>query len=107
MADKEQQARSDTAQHEMAFHFQLPPPFTGDAAESFSLWVLRFEVALNVSSSNLDKAKLLLPRSSGSAVSYWQSLLPAIGIYEIIRLSRLSVCHAKYRDVTESRKIVN
>lgn len=58
----------------MAFRIELPAPFTGEGEESFNSWILRFEVAVNVASPGLEKAKLLPARLSGPAFAYWQSL---------------------------------
>lgn len=62
----------------LPFRIDLPPPFSGDGAEPFHSWVQRFEVALAVSTTPLDKAKLLPAKLSGPAFSYWQTLSPAI-----------------------------
>ncbi|KAL6466207.1 hypothetical protein MHYP_G00263400 [Metynnis hypsauchen] len=84
MADDEQPAPSlrppaaavsaETARARVPFRIELPAPFTGDSLEPFSSWIQRFEVALEVSTAHLEKAKLLAARLSGPAFAYWQSL---------------------------------
>lgn len=60
------------------FRIDLPAPFSGDNAEPFGSWIQRFEVALNVSATSPDKAKLLPAKLTGPAFAYWQSLSPAV-----------------------------
>lgn len=62
----------------LPFRIDLPPPFSGDGSEPFHSWIQRFEVALAVSTTPLDKAKLLPAKLSGPAFSYWQTLSPEI-----------------------------
>ena len=66
------------ARADLPFRLELPPAFTGDSGESFNSWITRFEVAVNVSSSQVNKAKLLPARLCGPAFAYWQSLPTAI-----------------------------
>ena len=86
MADEEQAAPSNSlrtaasasvTQPLVPFRIELPAPFTGEGVEPFSSWIQRFEVALDVSTAQLDKPKLLAARLSGPAFAYWQSL-PAL-----------------------------
>lgn len=58
----------------LPFKLDLPSPFHGDGSESFSHWIQRFEVALNIAPSFQDRSKLLAAKLAGPAFSYWQSL---------------------------------
>ncbi|KAL7863381.1 hypothetical protein SRHO_G00123650 [Serrasalmus rhombeus] len=80
MADEEvQPAAPAAAMHsQLPFRIELPAPFTGEGLEPFSSWIQRFEVALEVSTAQLEKAKLLAARLSGPAFAYWQSLPPRV-----------------------------
>lgn len=74
------------------FRIDLPAPFSGDNAEPFSLWIQRFEVALNVSATPPDKAKLLPAKLTGPAFAYWQSLSPAVKAdYDLTKASLSAV----------------
>lgn len=76
----------------LPFRIDLPSPFCGDGSEPFHSWIRRFEVALAVSTTPLDKAKLLPAKLSGPAFSYWQTLSPAIqNDYDSVKASLTAV----------------
>lgn len=62
----------------LPFKIELPAPFRGEGTEPFSSWIQRFEVALPVAASPLEKAKRLPVRLTGPAFAYWQSLSPTV-----------------------------
>lgn len=43
----------------LPFKLELPEPFQGDGGNSFSTWIQRFEVTLNVAPVRPDKCRLL------------------------------------------------
>lgn len=86
-----QNAMAGTTSH-VPFKIDLPAPFSGDNAEPFGLWIQRFEVALNVSTTPPDKAKLLPAKLTGPAFAYWQSLSPAVKAdYDLTKASLSAV----------------
>lgn len=58
----------------LPFKLEFPEPFQGDGGNSFSTWIQRFEVTLNVAPVRHDKCRLLAAKLAGPAFSYWQTL---------------------------------
>lgn len=74
------------------FHIDLHPTFSGDGSDPLHSCIQRYEVALAVSTTPLDKVKFLSAKLSGPAFSYWQTLSPEIqNHYASVKASLMAV----------------